>query len=74
MSSHWLKKLTLNCSDQFHGWLMDELGFETYLKYKLWDSESLVYYITVIRSDKIYLKYENEMNKVEHLKDYQTKD
>lgn len=59
MGTHWLNQIKTGSKDQFHNWLMERLGFETYLKNKLWDSASLLHYITIIRGDNLYLEYHN---------------
>ncbi len=62
--SNWLLKTKINSKDEFHNWLMDRVGFETYLRNKLWDSASLLHYIIVIRTDNLYLEYCKRGNNV----------
>jgi len=64
MSTKWLFQTKLNSKDDFHDWLMEHLGFETYLKNKLWDSASLLHYIIVMRCDNLYLEYCNRKSNV----------
>ena len=57
INSKWLKSLKISSKNEFQSWLMDEVGYETYLTNRLWDDASLLHYITITRNDNLYLKY-----------------
>ncbi len=33
----WIERFPVHCADDFHVWLMDELGFEEYLRQRAWE-------------------------------------
>jgi len=57
MGTKWLFENKISSKDKFHDWLMNRVGFATYLKNKLWDSASLLHYIIVIRGDNLYIEF-----------------
>ena len=63
--SDWLNSVKIKSSDAFQSWLMSEVGYEVYLRNKLWDDASLLQYITITRSDNLYQTYLNEQEKVQ---------
>ncbi len=64
MTTRWLFENKISSKDKFHDWLMERVGFDTYLKNKLWDSASLLHYIIVIRADNLYLEYDTRKSNV----------
>ena len=61
---NWLLNVKVGSKDRFHNWLIAEVGFETYTKNRLWDDNSLLNYITVLRCDNLYRKFLDHENKV----------
>lgn len=63
-SANWLRNIKIGSKNKFQNWLMTRVGFESYLRNKLWDDQSLFKYIIETRGDNLYFEFLDEQNKV----------